>query len=177
MKSSTPRCPALAQLIHTYKKRQGAVLGVQEVPHQEVNRYGIISPERCADGLIEWRISSRSRPRRMRPPIWRSSAGTCCLRKFSPSCARRQPGKNGEIQLTDALRELVKQVPDVCARSQRQPLRCRRQIGVPHCHCRIRVEKSVPGRRHSRTICGTASGPRQRHVAAEWPPSPCENVP
>ena len=35
----------------TYKKRHGAVLGVQEVPHQEVNRYGIVSPERLSDGL------------------------------------------------------------------------------------------------------------------------------
>ena len=28
---------------------------------------------------------------------------------------KTQPGKNGEIQLTDALRELAKRVPDVCA--------------------------------------------------------------
>ncbi|HEY6085270.1 MAG TPA: UTP--glucose-1-phosphate uridylyltransferase, partial [Nitrospira sp.] len=43
--------PGLAQLIHIYKKRNGAVLGVQEVPHQEVNRYGIVSPSRIMDGL------------------------------------------------------------------------------------------------------------------------------
>src|SRR5574339_837314 len=41
--------PGLAQLRHTYKKRRGAVLGIQEVPRQEVNRYGIISPEELSD--------------------------------------------------------------------------------------------------------------------------------
>src|SRR5574342_724914 len=43
--------PALAQLIHVYKQRHCAVIGVQEVPRQEVNRYGIVSPDRISDGL------------------------------------------------------------------------------------------------------------------------------
>ncbi|MFO0767931.1 MAG: UTP--glucose-1-phosphate uridylyltransferase [Nitrospiraceae bacterium] len=43
--------PGLAQLIHIYKKRKGAVLGVQEVPHQEVSRYGIVSARRMGTGL------------------------------------------------------------------------------------------------------------------------------
>ena len=38
-----PGVPGLAQLIHIYKKRHGAVLGVQEVPQADVNRYGIVS--------------------------------------------------------------------------------------------------------------------------------------
>ena len=43
--------PGLAQLIHAYKKRHSAILGVQEVPHQDVNRYGIVSPRTIAAGL------------------------------------------------------------------------------------------------------------------------------
>ena len=32
-----------------------------------------------------------------------------------PILRKTPPGKNGEIQLTDALRELAKKIPDVCA--------------------------------------------------------------
>ena len=40
--------PGLAQLIHAYKKRHGAVLGVQEVPHHEVNRMNRLASNRLA---------------------------------------------------------------------------------------------------------------------------------
>ena len=43
--------PALGQLIHVYKKRHGAVLGVQDVPKQDVSRYGIVTPKRVGPGL------------------------------------------------------------------------------------------------------------------------------
>src|SRR5205807_3994650 len=43
--------PALAQLIHVYSTRNGAVLGVQKVPRAEVSRYGIVATRRMAPGL------------------------------------------------------------------------------------------------------------------------------
>jgi UTP--glucose-1-phosphate uridylyltransferase len=100
--------PALAQLIHVYKKRHGAVLGIQEVPHQEVNRYGIISPDRLSDGL--YKVTDLvEKPAPSDAPSNLAVIGRYVLPpEIFPILRKTKPGKNGEIQLTDALRELAK---------------------------------------------------------------------
>lgn len=103
--------PALAQLIHTFKKRRGAVLGIQEVPHQEVNRYGIISPNRIADGL--YKVSDLvEKPAPANAPSDLAVIGRYVLPpEIFPILRKTRPGKNGEIQLTDALKELARTSP------------------------------------------------------------------
>ena len=103
--------PALAQLIHAYKKRHGAILGVQEVPRHDVNRYGIVSPRTLSaglhrvDGLIE-------KPEPAEAPSNLAVIGRYVLPPEIFTLLRKtQPGKNGEIQLTDALRESAKKSP------------------------------------------------------------------
>jgi UTP--glucose-1-phosphate uridylyltransferase len=103
--------PALAQLIHVYKKRKGAVLGVQEVPRSEVSRYGIIAPRRLAPGLhrVEDLVE---KPAPADAPSLYAVIGRYVLPpEIFPILRKTQPGKNGEIQLTDALRQLAKQSP------------------------------------------------------------------
>ena len=103
--------PGLAQLVHIYKKRRGAVLGVQEVPHQEVSRYGIVSARRMGNGLH--RVSDLvEKPAPTDAPSNLAVIGRYVLPpEIFPILRKTQPGKNGEIQLTDALRQLVKQAP------------------------------------------------------------------
>ncbi|MDW7648097.1 MAG: UTP--glucose-1-phosphate uridylyltransferase GalU [Nitrospiraceae bacterium] len=103
--------PGLAQLIHAYKKRQGAILGVQEVPDHEVNRYGIVSPRTIAAGIhrVEGLIE---KPSPDKAPSNLAVIGRYVLPPEIFSILRKTtPGKHGEIQLTDALRELAKQSP------------------------------------------------------------------
>jgi UTP--glucose-1-phosphate uridylyltransferase len=103
--------PALAQLIHTYKKRNGAVLGVQVVPHQEVNRYGIVSPSRIADGLHKV-VDLVEKPSPSDAPSNLAVIGRYVLPpEIFPILRKTRPGKNGEIQLTDALKELARVSP------------------------------------------------------------------
>ncbi len=103
--------PGLAQLIHIYKKRKGAVLGVQEVPHQEVSRYGIVSARRMGAGLH--RVSDLvEKPAPADAPSNLAVIGRYVLPpEIFPILRKTPPGKNGEIQLTDALRQLVRQAP------------------------------------------------------------------
>ena len=103
--------PSLAQLIHIYKKRHGAVLGIQEVPHHEVNRYGIVSPDRVSDGL--YKVADLvEKPAPSDAPSNLAVIGRYVLPpEIFPILRRTKPGKNGEIQLTDALRELAKTSP------------------------------------------------------------------
>jgi len=103
--------PALAQLIHIYKKRHGAVLGVQEVPKQDVSRYGIVTPKRLARGLhrVEGLVE---KPAPADAPSNLAVIGRYILPPdIFPILRKTAPGKNGEIQLTDALKELAKKTP------------------------------------------------------------------
>ncbi|HJT22229.1 MAG TPA: UTP--glucose-1-phosphate uridylyltransferase GalU [Nitrospira sp.] len=103
--------PGLAQLIHVYKKRNGAVLGVQEVPHQEVNRYGIVAPSRITEGLHKV-ADLVEKPSPSDAPSNLAVIGRYVLPpEIFPILRKTKPGKNGEIQLTDALKELSRVSP------------------------------------------------------------------
>ncbi|MFO0707642.1 MAG: UTP--glucose-1-phosphate uridylyltransferase GalU [Nitrospira sp.] len=103
--------PGLAQLIDVYKKRRGAVLGVQEVPKQDVGRYGIVTPQSVAKGLH--RVKGLvEKPAPADAPSNLAVIGRYVLPPdIFPILRKTAPGKNGEIQLTDALKELAKKSP------------------------------------------------------------------
>lgn len=103
--------PALGQLIHVYKKRHGAVLGVQDVPKQDVSRYGIVTPKRVGPGLH--RVQDLvEKPAPADAPSTLAVIGRYVLPpEIFPILRKTAPGKNGEIQLTDALKELAKRSP------------------------------------------------------------------
>jgi UTP--glucose-1-phosphate uridylyltransferase len=100
--------PGLAQLLHTYKKKGGAVLGVQEVPHHEVNRYGIVSTRTIRERLHQVQ-DLVEKPSPADAPSNLAVIGRYVLPPEIFSILRKtRPGKGGEIQLTDALRELAR---------------------------------------------------------------------
>lgn len=103
--------PALAQLIHVYKKRHGAVLGVQDVPKADVSRYGIVTPKHLAQGLH--RVQGLvEKPSPTDAPSTLAVIGRYVLPpEIFPILRKTRPGKNGEIQLTDALKELARRSP------------------------------------------------------------------
>ena len=103
--------PALAQLISVYRKHQGAVLGVQDIPKQDVSRYGIVTPKRLAKGLH--RVQDMvEKPSPEQAPSTLAVVGRYILPpEIFPILRKTAPGKNGEIQLTDALKELAKKSP------------------------------------------------------------------
>ncbi|MGE3153769.1 MAG: UTP--glucose-1-phosphate uridylyltransferase GalU [Nitrospiraceae bacterium] len=103
--------PGLAQLIEIYHSKKGGVVGVQEVPDTEVNRYGIIKPKVLKPGLF--RVESIvEKPPRVDAPSNYAVIGRYVLPpSIFPILRDTKPGKNGEIQLTDALRTLAAQSP------------------------------------------------------------------
>lgn len=103
--------PGLAQLIHVYKKTAGSVLGVQEIPHHDVNRYGIVSPRTLKDGLHQVQDLVEKPPPTEAPSNLAVIGRYVLLPEIFAILRKTKPGKNGEIQLTDALRELAKKSP------------------------------------------------------------------
>jgi len=100
--------PAIGQLMQVYEACGGPVIGVQRVQKSEVHKYGIIKPAKPGDdsrlhkvaGLVE------------KPSVEEAPSNLAILGRYiiTPEIFRilekQQPGKNGEIQLTDALNTL-----------------------------------------------------------------------
>ena len=101
--------PCLKQLIECYDEYKTSILGVQTVPHENVSKYGIVNGINIEDrvckvkGLIE------------KPSLEESPSDIAILGRYivTPKIFdildNTAPGKGGEIQLTDALLELVKE--------------------------------------------------------------------
>ena len=103
--------PCLGQLIEKYNEYEGSILGVQEVAEDKVSSYGIVSPEKLTDDV--WRVRDLVE----KHAIHEAPSNLAVLGRYiiSPKVfdflATQQPGKGGEIQLTDALCKLAQEEP------------------------------------------------------------------
>ena len=101
--------PCLKQLINCYDVHQSSILGVQTVEHENVSKYGIVDGVGIKDrvlkvnGLVE------------KPNVDESPSDVAILGRYiiTPKIfeilERTKPGKGNEIQLTDALLDLIKE--------------------------------------------------------------------
>ncbi|MHB9145036.1 MAG: UTP--glucose-1-phosphate uridylyltransferase GalU [Symbiobacteriia bacterium] len=98
--------PCLGQLIDAQETLGGSVIGIQEVPMQDVSRYGIIQPQALEPRLY------RALDLVEKPPVEEAPSNLAITGRYvlDPGIfeilANLAPGRNGEIQLTDGLRIL-----------------------------------------------------------------------
>lgn len=99
--------PCLKQLMDCYKEYKTTILGVQTVKHEDVNKYGIV------DGIhIEDRVY-KVKKLVEKPAIEEAPSNVAILGRYiiTPQIfdilQNTEPGKGGEIQLTDALQTLI----------------------------------------------------------------------
>jgi UTP--glucose-1-phosphate uridylyltransferase len=105
------KTPALAQLIQMFDAGNGAVLGIQKVRQEDVSHYGIVDTQRIADNLHRI-VDLVEKPAPAQAPSRYAIIGRYVLSpEIFPILERTAPGKNREIQLTDALRQLVQETP------------------------------------------------------------------
>lgn len=103
--------PCLKQMMKVYNTYQSAIVGVQEVPWEEVGRYGIVDGNRKSDRIYE---TNRlvEKPSRDDAPSNLAIMGRYILPSIIFDILENQEvGKNGEIQLTDALSSLARRSP------------------------------------------------------------------
>lgn len=101
--------PGLKQMMDIYEQTETSVIAVQEVPWADVSKYGIISPAMsCANyRLIEDLVE---KPDRDQAPSNLAVIGRYIIMpEIFRILERQEPGRGGEIQLTDALRVLNKE--------------------------------------------------------------------
>ena len=106
----TPGGPGvLQQMAQAHAQHGGSVLAVQEVPLDQVNRYGIVAGSTQADGLVDVR-QMVEKPAPDKAPSRLAVSGRYIL---SPSVFDRiragGRGAGGEIQLTDGIAGLIGQ--------------------------------------------------------------------
>jgi UTP--glucose-1-phosphate uridylyltransferase len=96
-------------MMDIYEQSKTSVIAVQEVPWEDVSKYGIVSPASSLDKyqLIEDLVE---KPDRDQAPSNLAVIGRYIIMpEIFGILERQEPGRGGEIQLTDALRVLNRQ--------------------------------------------------------------------
>ena len=109
---STPNAQGItAQMVQLFAQVQSSLLAVQEVPLDRVSSYGIVASHavqarlRLVDSIVE-------KPSPAQTPSTLAVAGRYILTPAIFNHLRQQSaGANGEIQLTDAIAQLIKSEP------------------------------------------------------------------
>lgn len=97
--------PCLKQLIQEYENVGSSVIGVQAVPIEETNRYGVIDPLK-RDGR-RYQVNRFVEKPRENPPSNLAIMGRYILNpEIFEYLNKQEIGTGGEIQLTDAIQEL-----------------------------------------------------------------------
>lgn len=105
------KVPCLSQLIDVYNDYGGSVLGVQRVPMDRVSSYGIVNPEDIKPNV--WKAVDLIE----KPSVEEAPSNLAVLGRYvlDPEIfdilEHTSPGRGGEIQLTDAIRELAQRKP------------------------------------------------------------------
>ncbi|HHY12089.1 MAG TPA: UTP--glucose-1-phosphate uridylyltransferase GalU [Firmicutes bacterium] len=103
--------PCLKQMIEVYDEAKKPVVAIRRVPREDVSSYGVIAGKPLGGGL--WEISDLvEKPRPEDAPSDLAVIGRYILPpQIFPVLENLEPGRAGEIQLTDALRVLAQDEP------------------------------------------------------------------
>lgn len=102
------RVPCIRQLIDVYNETKSSVIALEPVPLEDVHKYGIIRGERAGDRQYKI-LEMMEKPSREDAPSNLAIIGRYVLTpEIFAEIEKTKPGKGGEIQLTDAMRRLLK---------------------------------------------------------------------
>lgn len=101
------KVPPIRKLIKFYEKFNGLIIGVKRVPKEKVNMYGIIKAEKIEKDIYEV-VDLVEKPNINDAPSDIAIIGRYILTpSIFESIEKTKPGKDGEIQLTDAIKMLI----------------------------------------------------------------------
>ena len=96
----------MEQLIECYESVDCSVIGLEEVPLEKVSKYGIVEVEQQGDLFLVKNLVEK--PEKEKAPSNLAVLGRYVLTPEIFDCIKEvNPGYNGEIQLTDALKLLL----------------------------------------------------------------------
>lgn len=96
--------PVMAQMAQIYRKYRCSIVAIEEVPHDEVQKYGVIECSSLEEGIFV--VSDMVE----KPPVDEAPSNLAIIGRYILTSdifdilRRTPPGKNGELQITDALK-------------------------------------------------------------------------
>jgi UTP--glucose-1-phosphate uridylyltransferase len=103
--------PALKQLLDVYEEYNAPVVGTMQVEGETISRFGVLDVEEVGDGI--YRIKDMVE----KPPFSEAPSDLAIIGRYvlTPDIfeeiEKTTPGAVGEIQITDAMRSLLKKRP------------------------------------------------------------------
>lgn len=105
---SDPKTPAATQeLTEAYEKTSVSTVAVMKVATEDVQKYGIVDVEQGEHGMKIKNVIEKPSPENA-PSQWALPGRYVFDAKIFDAIKNLRPGKNGEIQLTDAMTTLAK---------------------------------------------------------------------
>lgn len=105
--NTSDELPCIKQMADIYEREEAPVLGVQEVSWDDVDKYGIVNGVKTSDRITEVE-SLVEKPSRDEATTNLAILGRYIVTPdIFPILHETKPGKNNEIQLTDALNKLA----------------------------------------------------------------------
>ncbi len=103
--------PCLRQMIEAHERTGGNIVAVMEVPAEQTSRYGVITPGTVDGRLVEVK-GLVEKPRPEEAPSRLAVIGRyILLPEVMAHLSEQRIGAGGEIQLTDAMAELIGTTP------------------------------------------------------------------
>jgi UTP--glucose-1-phosphate uridylyltransferase len=98
--------PCLGQLLDVYRRYRGTVLALEKVPMENISSYGCVQANQIFKNVFEV-TNLVEKPNQEDAPSDMAIIGRYVLtHDIFPILERQEPGKGGEIQLTDAILQL-----------------------------------------------------------------------
>ncbi|MBI5562149.1 MAG: UTP--glucose-1-phosphate uridylyltransferase GalU [Deltaproteobacteria bacterium] len=101
------KVPAMKQMLGVFNKYRGSVLAVQKVPRSQTHMYGVIKGKKVGEGVYKV-LDLVEKPKGKAPSNLAIIGRYILTPEIFQALGVTEPGKGGEIQLTDALRILIK---------------------------------------------------------------------
>ena len=108
--------PCVRQLLDVYEYYGASVLALMEVPREQISAYGVVDAEQVSDNGRENRLfrirNMVEKPKPQDAPSNLAIIGRYVLTPEIFTCVESiEPGSGGEIQLTDALKHMLRNRP------------------------------------------------------------------
>lgn len=105
--NTSDELPCIKQMVDIYETEQSPILGVQKVSWEDVDKYGIVNGVKTSERITEVK-SLVEKPSREEATTNLAILGRYIVTPdIFPILHETKPGKNNEIQLTDALNKLA----------------------------------------------------------------------
>ena len=105
--NTSDELPCIKQMADIYEKEETPVLGVQEVSWDDVDKYGIVNGVKTSDRITEVESLFEKTSREEATTNLAILGRYIVTPDIFPILHETKPGKNNEIQLTDALNKLA----------------------------------------------------------------------